>query len=59
VAAHRGRFLLRFASLFKSKTSPQDLQCADDYFVYTPVIPGGKPSLARHYICARSRRGRK
>ncbi|KAG2580657.1 hypothetical protein PVAP13_6NG368801, partial [Panicum virgatum] len=49
VAAHRGRLLLRFPSLFKSKTSPQDLQCADDYFVYTytPVVPGGKPSLAR------------
>lgn len=44
-----GRLLLRFTSLFKSKTSPQDLQCADDYFLYTytPVVPGGKPSLAR------------
>ncbi|KAF8753119.1 hypothetical protein HU200_011774 [Digitaria exilis] len=46
VAAHRGLLLLRFTSLFKSKTSPQDLQCADDYFVYTPVVSFGKPSLA-------------
>ncbi|KAF8753120.1 hypothetical protein HU200_011775 [Digitaria exilis] len=47
VAAHRGRILLRFTSHFKSKAFPNDLQCADDYFVYTPGGGDSPPSLAR------------
>ncbi|KAF8653979.1 hypothetical protein HU200_062120 [Digitaria exilis] len=44
VAAH---LLLRLTSLFKSNAFPRDLQCADDYFVYTPVGDDSPPSLAR------------